>query len=137
VIQEELFEDFYSIPTGIETKRCNKCLKILPITSFYKHSGAQYLRPECNKCLCKIDRIRKELKKLTPPPPEDYRCPICGRNEEEARGKGGENNTTWVLDHCHVTDQVRGYLCHACNRAIGGFQDDVDTLKKAIEYLQK
>jgi len=40
-----------------------------------------------------------------------------------------------VVDHCHEGGQVRGLLCHNCNRALGLLKDDVDTLQKAIDYL--
>ncbi len=40
-----------------------------------------------------------------------------------------------VVDHCHETKIVRGLLCHQCNRALGLFQDNIHTIKRAIEYL--
>lgn len=41
------------------------------------------------------------------------------------------------VDHCHDTQEVRGLLCAACNRAIGGLKHDKRLLQKAIEYLEK
>lgn len=41
------------------------------------------------------------------------------------------------LDHDHYTSKIRGILCQECNHAIGLFKDDVELLKKAIEYLLK
>jgi hypothetical protein len=32
---------------------------------------------------------------------------------------------------------VRGYLCNNCNRGIGLLKDDVEVMKKAIEYLER
>jgi hypothetical protein len=41
------------------------------------------------------------------------------------------------IDHCHETGTVRGILCHHCNTGLGQFKDSIDSLKKAIEYLEK
>lgn len=41
------------------------------------------------------------------------------------------------VDHCHITDVVRGILCCHCNRGLGGFHDSAEGLQKAILYLQK
>lgn len=40
------------------------------------------------------------------------------------------------VDHSHRTRQVRGLLCLNCNQGIGRFEDDVPTLRRAIEYLR-
>lgn len=57
------------------------------------------------------------------------RCAICSVDSDHyAR--------TLSVDHCHNTKQIRGLLCHNCNRALGMFKDDIDLLAKAIEYLK-
>lgn len=40
------------------------------------------------------------------------------------------------VDHSHRTRKVRGLLCLNCNQGIGRFEDDVPTLRRAIEYLR-
>lgn len=40
------------------------------------------------------------------------------------------------VDHCHKTGRLRGFLCSRCNQALGLMRDNIDLLKKAIEYLK-
>ncbi len=42
-----------------------------------------------------------------------------------------------AVDHCHVSKQIRGLLCGACNPGLGYFKDDKDILGLAIEYLSR
>lgn len=48
-----------------------------------------------------------------------------------------ENRKPFHVDHCHITNKYRGILCHKCNRAIGFFNDNPITLRKAADYLDK
>lgn len=57
------------------------------------------------------------------------RCAICGGTEPK--------HTNWSVDHDHVTGQVRGILCSACNTGIGQLQDDPDIIRKALDYVVK
>lgn len=41
-----------------------------------------------------------------------------------------------ALDHDHKTGILRGLLCINCNKGLGNFKDNVELLKKAIEYLE-
>lgn len=47
------------------------------------------------------------------------------------------HSTKACLDHCHITDMVRGYLCNNCNCGLSRFNDSVILLANAIKYLQK
>ncbi len=41
------------------------------------------------------------------------------------------------IDHCHDSGKVRGLLCLHCNTGLGHFEDKIELLEKAKEYLQK
>lgn len=41
------------------------------------------------------------------------------------------------VDHCHKTGVVRGLLCNRCNVVLGFVGDNIDVLKKMIQYLKK
>jgi hypothetical protein len=120
-----------------EGKVCSKCDMYLPLSSFSLHSGGNYLRPECKACNNELQKIRIKLREEHGMPEEGYTCPICNGDESAVKGKGNTKNGSWVLDHCHHTETFRGWLCHKCNRALGGFDDDVDVLRRAILYVEK
>ena len=54
-------------------------------------------------------------------------CAICERSFDETR---------IYVDHCHVTNIVRGLLCLQCNVGLGAFKDDIERLAGAISYLR-
>ena len=57
-------------------------------------------------------------------------CPICGMQFTK---------TGWsrqVLDHCHLTGKLRGFICNKCNVAIGGLNDDPILVRKALEWIE-
>lgn len=56
------------------------------------------------------------------------RCAICQAHQYEKDRRLG-------VDHDHDTGEIRGILCTQCNSAIGLLGDDVDLLRRAIEYL--
>ncbi len=67
---------------------------------------------------------------------QDHRCKICGIHESKnAIDKNGTVRRL-AIDHDHNTGQIRGLLCSACNTALGSFKDSVDSLKRAILYLE-
>ncbi len=63
-------------------------------------------------------------------------CPIC-LQPITAMGKGRNRvRDGCAVDHDHNTGKVRGILCQPCNAALGGFNDDAATLKRAFDYLK-
>ena len=61
---------------------------------------------------------------------QEGRCKICGVHQAECK-------KAFAVDHNHDTGEVRGLLCMECNTGIGKLGDNVELLKKAIEYLKK
>jgi hypothetical protein len=55
-------------------------------------------------------------------------CAICG----------GWSGREWLdIDHDHVTGQFRGFLCGRCNKGLGLLGDNIDGLRKAMDYLNR
>lgn len=60
---------------------------------------------------------------------QNYSCAICHRHVDDCKKE-------LFVDHCHKTGKVRGLLCNKCNSGVGFFNDDISTIKKAIQYLK-
>ena len=62
-------------------------------------------------------------------------CAICGTATGSERSN---NNGRKVLgvDHNHTTGAVRGLLCARCNAGLGNFQENIEWLRKAVDYLE-
>lgn len=65
---------------------------------------------------------------------QEAKCAICGG---EGFIQKRCHKIKLVVDHCHTTGNVRGLLCHNCNRALGLFHDNIEHLQQAITYLSK
>lgn len=66
---------------------------------------------------------------------QNYQCAICGELETGTDKQGVPRRMP--VDHCHATGKIRGLLCSACNKALGGFRDRPDLLRKAAGYVEK
>ena len=58
-------------------------------------------------------------------------CAICGHSDRKS------NTIFPCVDHCHDTGRVRGVLCQKCNAGIGLLGDDITTIERALEYLNR
>ena len=56
------------------------------------------------------------------------KCPICRKTFTK------ENS--YVVDHCHNKNKVRGLLCHNCNRGLGFFSDSYQRMARASKYIE-
>lgn len=66
--------------------------------------------------------ISKELRDFISRRQNDA-CAICGRIIK------------LVVDHDHTSGIVRGLLCSKCNLGLGSFNDNIDMLRDAYQYL--
>jgi recombination endonuclease VII len=60
---------------------------------------------------------------------QDERCVVCSCTFE--------SGINVAIDHCHVSDVVRGLLCSSCNKALGLAQDSPLVLRAAAAYLRE
>lgn len=57
-------------------------------------------------------------------------CAICGTQLDRSQP------STFVVDHCHTTGNLRGILCNPCNLLLGHARDNQQILLNAIQYLK-
>lgn len=63
---------------------------------------------------------------------QDGKCAICRQP-----ALGGHTSTRSLhVDHNHKTGKVRGLLCHKCNPALGQFNESIERVSAALEYLK-
>lgn len=126
-------------------KKCPKCTTVKPILEFPKNSTSYdgyggYCKPCHNR---QVRETRKKngtrkyfLKRRYGITQDDFDrmvetqeglCAICKK-------PGGKK--PWHVDHDHKTGKVRGILCHHCNTALGNFNDDLEVLQRALDYLK-
>lgn len=119
-------------------KICNICHKLLDTTEFARNQNnikRPVRRPSCRECRKTLEGKNpmpyEKRRWLTAKPDlEPFECPICGKHTIAGL------TSKLDLDHDHRTGKVRGWICDSCNTGIGRFKDDVDLLKRAIEYVE-
>lgn len=144
-----------------EEKICNTCKKKLPLYYYEPHNKPRvnketgerymktYIRNDCKSCRKGVTVIPRQIREARRLPkaqrlweyhlrqaygitPEDYNNIL---KSQDGKCKICRSNIKLHLDHCHTTGKVRGILCSMCNHGIGNFKDNIELMKKAIEYL--
>jgi hypothetical protein len=128
-------------------KQCRTCKSIKPLKEFKKHpQNKDGYGCHCLDCYRKKDRkIAKTNRAFTRYgiteeayqemfEKQNHLCAICGSPETSTSNRSGGIKRL-SIDHNHKTGEVRGLLCHKCNSAIGLFEEDIERMKSAIDYL--
>lgn len=76
-----------------------------------------------------IEEYNKMLEK------QDNVCAICLLDEQGLNNSGKKKRL--AIDHNHETGEVRGLLCTKCNMALGRFDDSIEKIERALNYLKK
>lgn len=136
------------------TKICTVCNQHKLLEEYYNRKasedGKAYRCKECDNKAVKDYRKRNpqrwktkarnsQLRMKFGIEPEDYNkilvsqnhmCAICGTESFN------NQHPRLVVDHDHVTNKLRGLLCHKCNQGLGLFKDSYENLLKAARYLK-
>jgi hypothetical protein len=62
-------------------------------------------------------------------------CAIC-QQPEKTLDKKSNSPRRLAVDHCHITDKIRGLLCFECNTGIGKFGDNPQLIERAANYVR-
>jgi hypothetical protein len=150
---EKPLSDFYQVANGVKgvRPRCKECMALLEREKYA--SDEEFRNRKINMQAIKMREDaafrarhralnrKNHLKRAYGLTQESFDamlhtqgggCAICGAKQID-----GEQGTRMVVDHCHLTNQIRGILCDLCNTALGKFEDNVGLLKNAINYLSK
>ena len=99
--------------------QCRECHE--PLDEPKDRQKARFMAKICRDCKNRQRRLVTQLRKDAPPPTGI--CDCCGTLSK------------LVLDHDHMNNKFRGWLCNSCNCGIGMLGDDVAGLIRALSYL--
>lgn len=125
-------------------KKCSKCKQPKEISQFGNPAN-KTISTYCKVCQKKINKEKKIInrEKLLK---TNYNMSLKQYNEIFVKQNGccaickkhqSELSITLAVDHNHETGKIRGLLCQNCNRALGHFQDNINTMQNAILYIKK
>jgi len=139
----------------MQAKLCKDCGETKPVSEFYPRADRKDRWLACCKT-CSGMRA-KNLASRTPEVRRDYHLRsryniTLGDQERMLKEQDGcaichtwsYGKRAWAIDHDHSCcsgrsscgDCVRGVLCTQCNTMIAMAHDDIDTLLRAVDYLQ-
>jgi hypothetical protein len=102
---------------GVPISSCRPCMS--RISRDYNASDVGKDRRYARKYGVSLEWYQSEVRRLK------GRCPLCLLIPVDRL----------VIDHCHVSNKVRGLLCKTCNVGIGLLRDDEHTMRRAADYV--
>lgn len=151
--------------TGRLSSECRQCRKLFVDTAYRERNRKQIREYAKNWASINKDRIREYNKRGLPKARERYHSTYkekdrafrikktYGLTRDDFKKMVDDQNGLCIIcknppvnnkkskflyvDHCHATGKVRGLLCHKCNNGLGCFNDKIELLREAIDYLQK
>ena len=133
--------DIHKTGDRYDFKVCDRCFKHLNTADHFqdnRHKKGNVItkRPSCKSCRKIKDgvaipaTVKRKWEATRPKNYTSFTCPICNKTTIVGISK-------IVLDHNHLTGDVRGWLCESCNTGIGRFDDDPQIAQRAIIWLEK
>jgi CRISPR/Cas system-associated protein Cas10 (large subunit of type III CRISPR-Cas system) len=112
-------------------KTCTECRVEKPPADYYNNVKTN----KCRSCLLTTVNAKNKLvrsmfgkgttrKVLKEHAPVGQPCDCCGKEMDSPN-----------FDHCHETNEFRGWLCKDCNTAIGKLGDNLEGVMNAVRYL--
>jgi hypothetical protein len=68
---------------------------------------------------------------------DEYHCLLLAQNSRCAicKTEMKDYSRRFSVDHCHITNKVRGLLCLQCNVGIGNLKESPTVIVSALDYL--
>lgn len=122
-------------------KQCKLCNTVKPLTDFQENTRYKdgYYK-HCKKCHYEVygrdSHFRRtygitEKEYTAFAEKQKYKCSVCDTAVTNLTGWG-----RLVVDHCHDSGEIRGFLCQPCNMALGSARDNPTVLRKLADYLE-
>jgi len=75
----------------------------------------------------KVLAYARKYRGVAPTKPEPSACEICGAE----RGR-----KALCADHCHLTNEFRGWICDPCNLILGLAHESASRLRRLAAYVE-
>lgn len=131
-------------------RRCSRCLEIKPLDAFGSNKWSKDgKRSHCKACrrqasadrhretnlLQKYDLTLQEYDELIKT--QGGVCACCGKPETALDTKGNGKLRPLSIDHCHISDAIRGLLCYRCNITLGILHENPERVKALLKYVEE